>query len=108
MAKPATFSQTGVGSTVPWIPDVMQNPFAIGIGCVVTGTVNYSIEHTFDDVSSPTWDPAGATWFPNSGIGAKTANQDGNYAFPVSAIRLTIHSGTGGVVARLYQAVNAP
>lgn len=98
----------GAKSSAPISVDWNQNPFNIGIGCIVTGTVSYTVEHTFDDNSSPTWNPAAATWFPNTGITTKTANQDGNYAFAVSAVRLTLLSGTGSVTMRLLQAVNSP
>lgn len=99
-----TMTQTGTGSTTARVPDTLLNPFNIGIGCVVTGTATYSIEHTFEDVTSPTFNPASATWFKNSGISSKSANQDGNYAYPVNGIRLTIESGTGSVTAYLLQA----
>jgi hypothetical protein len=99
-----TLTQTGTGSTTAMVPDTFKNPFNIGIGCVVTGTVNYTIEHTFENVMSPTYNPATATWFPNSGITTKTANTDGNYAYPVNGIRLTVNSGTGSVTAYILQA----
>lgn len=98
----------GAKKSVPFITDWNQNPFAIGIGCIVVGTVSYTVEHTFDDVSSPTWDPATATWFPNTGITTKTANTDGNYAFAVTAVRLNLISGSGSVTMRMLQAVNSP
>ena len=44
--RPQVISQTGTGSTA-WIPlDYKQNPFNIGIGVTVSGTVTYTIEHT--------------------------------------------------------------
>jgi hypothetical protein len=47
---PAILKQTGVGrSPVWWAPDFFQDPFNIGIGCVLTGSATYNIEHTFDD-----------------------------------------------------------
>lgn len=97
--RPIYVSQTGTGSTAPIPLDIQQVPFAIGIGCIVTGTVNYTVEHTYDDITAG----APTVWFSNSGITAKTANADGNYAFPVRAIRLTLNSGTGSVQMAVLQ-----
>ena len=100
-----TLTQTGTGSTTKIVvPDTFKNPFNIGIGCVVTGTVNYTIEHTFENVLAAGFSAGSATWFPNSGITSKTANTDGNYAYPVNGIRLTVNSGTGTVTAYILQA----
>jgi len=58
--------------------------------------LTYTVEHTFDDVFDKNFDPATAAWFPNSGLSAKTASLDGNYAFPITAVRLNVSSYTGG------------
>lgn len=68
-------------------------PFNVGIGCVVTGTVAYSVQHTFD----------GTNWFNNANINAATATADTNYNFPVKAIRIQQASGSGNVVATVLQ-----
>jgi hypothetical protein len=88
---------TGVGTSA-WIPiDNKQAPVNLGLGCViVSGTATYSVEHTFDDIWDTTVTPVA---FQNSGITAQTTNKDGNYAFPVKAIRLNVTAGTSPVVA---------
>lgn len=101
---------TGLSTTAGWTPyypDVMRNPFNIGIGCVVnSSTVTYNVEHSFDDYTSSSYVSSAATWFTNSGITAKSTNQDGNYAYPVRAIRLNVTAGssTGTVTMTLIQA----
>jgi hypothetical protein len=101
MARPKTFTQVSNGSTA-WIPvDSRSNPFNLSFGCVVvSGTPTYKVEHTFDNVldSSVT-----ATAFTHEFVSASTSSDDGNYAFPVSAIRLTISSGNGTVAMRVHQ-----
>jgi len=90
-----------------WFPDTGVRPFAIGIGCVVNSTnVTYNIEHTFDYTGSSTFISTAATWFTNSGITAQTSNANGNYAFPVSSIRLNVTAGssTGTVAVTFIQA----
>jgi hypothetical protein len=80
------------------------SPFNIGFAAVVTGTANYTVQHTFDDVFSPTFNPSTATWFDHPTVAALGASADGNYAFPVTAIRLLVNSGGGTVRLTLLQA----
>jgi hypothetical protein len=101
--RPVTLSQTGVGSTAVLVPDVAPNPFNMGIGVRVNGTVNYTVEHTFDDIFATTFNPGTATWFPHTTLVAQTANAVGNYAFAVRGIRLTVNSGTGSATATFVQ-----
>lgn len=79
----------------PYIPDTAIRPFNIGIGCIVNSSaIVYTVEHSFDYTGSSTFISSNATWFPNSGITAKTTNTDGNYAYPVSAIRVQSSAGS--------------
>jgi hypothetical protein len=103
-SPPITLSQTGVGRSRVHVPDTYISPFAIGVGCIVTGTVTYNIEHTFDDTLSATYNAAAGAWFVNTGISAATANANGNYAYPVNGISINITAGTGSVTAYLLQA----
>ncbi len=98
--RPQVITQTGIGSTA-WIPlDYKQSPFNVGFGVTVTGTVNYTIEHTFDDVYDLTITPIA---FSHSTVTAQSTNQDGNYAFPIRAVRVTVNSGTGSAKLTLLQ-----
>jgi len=87
--RPVVKRQTGAGQST-WVKlDHKTNPFNVGLGCVINGASTYTVEHTFDDV-----DAGGAvTAFSHPDITAATANKDGNYAFPVRAIRLNVTSG---------------
>lgn len=86
------------------VVDTYQDPFNIGFGCVVTGTVNYTVQHTFDNPLAPDFTPATATWFNHSTVASASASTDGNYAFPVQGIRLLQNSGSGSVHMTLVQA----
>lgn len=98
--RPQVIKQTGTGSTA-WIPlDYKQSPFNIGFGVVVNGTVTFDIEHTFDDVFDPAVTP---TAFKHSTLVAQTTNKDGNYAFPIRAIRLNNTAGTGDTTLTILQ-----
>ena len=76
-----------------WMPmDTYRNPFNIGFGVAVTGTVNYTVQHTFDDVQNSAITP---TAYNHFNVFNQTANADGNYMAPVTAIRLVQNSGSG-------------
>ena len=92
--RPITLTKTGTGSTDGTVVDSYISPFNIGFGVAVSGTVNYTVQHTFD----------GTNWFDDPTIASKTTAQDGNYAFPVLQIRLTVNSGGGTATLTLIQA----
>jgi hypothetical protein len=112
MARPTTRTVTGGASAPyysdPFIVDTMGPDFALGFGCVVSGTVNYTVQHCYDD---PAAIQAGtATWFDHAVVASKTANADGNYnnnstQGPVSGIRVKLTTGAGGtsVVMKIVQ-----
>ena len=91
-----TLSAAGASSPIPL--DHYIGPFNVGLGVSVAAgsTLTYTVQHTFDDVNSPSFDADTATWYPNSSLSAKTASLDGNYAFPVTAIRLNVTAYTAG------------
>jgi len=74
-------------------------PFNVGFGVVKTGTVDFTVQHSFDDPAV-----GFTTWFNHPTVAAQIANADGNYAFPVTAIRITMNSGAGTVTLKLIQA----
>lgn len=98
----------GVGATKWVIPNHHANPFNIGFGCDATGTINYTMQHTFDAVDSAPLDATNVspvpTAFAHEFTAAKTADDDGNYAFPVRAMRVLVNSGTGTVATTWLQA----
>ena len=91
-----TVGAQAVSSVVPL--DTYQNPFNVSIGVALSAgaSLTYSVQHTFDDVQAPGFDPSTATWFTNSGLSAKTTSLDGNYTLPVTALRLNVTSYSGG------------
>lgn len=97
--KVQILSQTGAGSASPIVTNTNTTPFNVGFGVIVSGTVNYTVQHSFDD---PT--VGFTTWFPHPTIASLAANADGNYAFPVTGIRLTVNSGGGTATLKLIQA----
>lgn len=98
--RPQVISKTGTGTTA-WIPvDYKQSPFNVSVAAVVNGTITYNVEHTFDEVFDPSVTPVA---FIHSVLTAQTTNKDGNYAFPVRAIRINNTAGTGSTTLTILQ-----
>jgi len=94
------------GSTPWWLVNWhATSPINIGIGVVTSGTVVYSIEYTYDDVTGTYPNPSFT--FPQTFIlsllSALSAKADSNMVTPVGAIRLTVLSGTGSATATIIQ-----
>jgi hypothetical protein len=93
-----TETVTGVGIS-PTLPmDFRAQVFNVGFGCEITGTATYTVQHTFDDIYNPAITPV---WFNHAFVNAATTNQDGNYAFPISAMRLNVTASTGSVTINI-------
>lgn len=102
--RPIRVTVASQTASAPVPLDHFQGPFNVGIAVVLSAgaSLTYSVEHTFDDVFAPGFNASTATWFPNSGLSAKTTTLDGNYAFPIMALRLnvtTYGSGTATMTA---------
>lgn len=97
--KVQTVSKTGTGSSSALVMNTNQTPFNVGFGVVVSGTVTYSVQHTFDDPAV-----GFSTWFSHPTIAGKTDNQDGNYAFPVTGVKVLVTAGDGTATMNLVQA----
>ncbi len=92
-------SKTGVGSSPALVMNTNTTPFNVGFGVVVTGTVNYTVQHTFDDPAV-----GFTTWFSHPTIASLAVNADGNYAFPVTGVKVLVNSGAGTATMNLVQA----
>lgn len=93
-------TKTGTGSSNVIATDTYISPFNVGFGVVVTGTVNYTVQHTFDNPQTT----ASPTFFSHPTVAAATTSQDGNYAFPVAAIKVLVNSGAGTATLTVIQA----
>ena len=78
----------------PWVDlEYYRKDFAVSVAVVASGTINYDVEHTYDT------DLSGAEPFKHSLLQSKTASDDGQYAYPVTAVRVRVNSHTSGKVA---------
>jgi hypothetical protein len=102
--RPVSFSVTGVGNSVVCPTDYYVSPFNIALNVVVTGTITYTVQYTFDDVYAAGFNPATANWTNHPSLTAQTATKDSNIAYPVTGIRLTTSAGTGTAALTIIQA----
>lgn len=89
----------GSATTSAVIPlDQYISPFNVSIGVTLSAGagLTYKVQHTFDDVFDPSFNPATAAWFDHASVTGKTANADGNYAFPIKGLRLNVTAYTTG------------
>lgn len=83
------------GSTPWWMPETGIAPMEFGIQVTVQGTVNYTVEYTYDDPNAP-WSVSGPkVWPVSAGLTAQTADAEGELKRPIKAMRLTQNSGDG-------------
>jgi len=94
-----TVSKTGTGSSDPVFINTNTNPVNIGFAAIVTGTVNYSIQFSYDDPVA-----GFTTWFDDTSITSKTGNEDGSILFPITGVKVLVNSGTGTVTLKIVQA----
>jgi hypothetical protein len=88
-----TFDIGWVAAAVsPWVKlNANQPEFAASVAVNVSGTINYDVEHAYDE------DPDSSSLaIKHSGLTGKTAKDDGQYACPVTAVRVNVNSHTGG------------
>lgn len=102
-AETVTIGWTGVavGPTFPlnW----RQTNFQVSLGLALTGTINVTVQHTFDDLHGGYATPFTSwTWWPHATLVTKTSSADGNYAFPVTATRLLINSVSAGATVAFF------
>ena len=87
-------STTAATASRAYILNQFAAPMNVGFGVVrVSGDVNFRVQHTFEQSIS-----AATTWFDHSSVSGKTANIDGNYAFPINAVRLQLVSASAGQI----------
>lgn len=84
--------------------DLRLTPFQVTVDCVVTGTVDYDVQYTNDDIWAEGYDPATGNWIPMTDLDGEVADAVGTLISPVRAIRLLQNSGDGSVTARVVQA----
>ena len=94
-------AQAGTSAVIAM--DINIPAIAIALGAVVSGTVNYDVQATLDDIWSTTFNNGTATWFTHPTLVGQVASLSSNYAYPVRAIRLRQNSGSGTTTLTVVQ-----
>ena len=106
--RPVTYTLSdasgGAKTSGVYPPDNYVSPFNVAISVRVSGTVNYTVQYTFDDVFAKDYTPAAGNWTDHVSLTAQTATKDSNIAYPVTGVRARLNSGTGSVVCTFIQA----
>lgn len=96
---------SGGAKTSATIPlDHYISPFATTLSVLVTGTVNYTVQYTFDQIQQDNWTPATGNWVDHPNLTAQTATKDSNLAYPAMAVRIVLNTGSGSVRFTVIQA----
>jgi hypothetical protein len=103
--RPVNFSLTGVGNSPVYAVDLYVAPSNMGLAVVVTGTITYKVQYTFDNIFAAGYDPTAGTWFDHPTL-VGTTSGNSNIAYPVSGIRLVTTAGTGTATLTIIQAGN--
>ena len=94
LATAVTVDTLGVGASQEVPVDRYLNPGNVSVAVEVTGTINYTVQWTMDDVYAGA--PGPFTWFPGqTNVVAASTTQAASIVSPVSAVRLLTNSGTG-------------
>lgn len=105
--RPIRVTLSSQTSSDPIILDTYRNPFNVGIGVALSpaASLTYTVEYTYDDVFSSSFNPATATWYAISALAAKTASLDGTITSPFTALRLRVSVyGSGSATMTVIQA----
>lgn len=98
-----TVGTNTIGSMSWQMVDWMRQPINVGLQVVVTGTVNYTVEYTNQDVNALAVGVS-PTVFPLTSMANQSASASGVITTPVGYFRVTINSGTGTVALTYEQA----
>jgi hypothetical protein len=103
--RAVVLSITGVGDSGVYPVDTYISPSNMGLAVVVSGTITYKAQYTFDDVFAKGYSPTAgtSTWFDHPTL-TGSASLNSNIAYPVTGIRLTTSAGTGTATLTIIQA----
>lgn len=102
--RPVVFTVTGTDASGVYPPDHYVSPFNVALSVLVSGTVNYTVQYTFDDVFAKGYDPSTGNWVDHPSLTGQTTTKDSNIAYPVRGVRIKANSGAGTATLTAIQA----
>ena len=108
--RPVRLTVGGLNVSAPIPMDPYQNVFNASLAVVLSAgaSLTYTVQYTFDDIAAPNFNPATATWFSHATLVTKTASSDGNFLFPVTAVRLNVGVYVSGTATLTVIQVGMP
>ena len=94
---------TGVGASNPYAVDTYISPSNMGLAVIVSGTITFKVQYTFDDVFAKNYVASSGNWFDHPTL-VGSASGNSNIAYPVTGIRLLTTAGTGTATLTIIQA----
>ena len=91
------------GAYTGWLP--VGGPgleSTIAVAAYVTGTINYTMQHTFDNTFNST-ETINIFNSDDTSVVNATTSKDSNYFAPPAAVRILINSGTGSLIYYVNQ-----
>lgn len=90
-----------VGGSVPVKMDQNITPFIVTLAVIVTGTVNYTVQYSFDEqfAAGPPY-----TWINHTDLQALAVTAEGTLISNVKAVRILTNSGVGTARLEVLQA----
>jgi hypothetical protein len=102
--RPITVTVVGAANSNAIPLDVRLTPIQVAVsGAVVSGVVNYKLQHTSDDVFNPAVIAAGIVWIDEPTMTGQTGAASTTINFPYTALRF-VNAGTGTLQGRIVQA----
>lgn len=78
--------------------------FSVSLSVVKSGTVNYTVQYTFDNIWADSYNPATGNWIDQTNQTGVTANTATHITFPITGARIKLNSGSGSVTMTVIQA----
>lgn len=103
LQRTETYSNPGASTKASWNCDPSIAPFQVSIVCVVTGSVDYKLQYSYDVDTAD----ASSSWFDSATIPAgTTSTKEQQFTHPIAKIRLVFASGTGSVKMTMLQGMS--
>lgn len=100
----------GIGDIPAQLVNYEAQPVNLSIAVVVTGTVTYSVQYTYDDImglpNPSSYSPTipNPVWFNDPTLVSYTATGDTTFNDPIQAWRVSVLTGTGSLAIKSIQA----
>jgi hypothetical protein len=103
-----TETYTTTGTKGSWNCDPSIAPFQVTVSfALLSGTVSYSLQYSYDTLDSPTAVDSDATWFDSADIPPATSgNAATQFAAPIARVRVVIAAITGPLKMTMLQGMS--